>query len=309
MTAPQPVAARPEWMARAERGSATALALMSWFSLRFGRRLSRLVLPFITLYFALTASAARRASAQYLTRCLGRPAGFADVLRNIYAFAATVHDRVYLLNDRHELFDLRGEGLDLLDAHGTQRGGVFLFGAHLGSFEALRSVAREHPLLQVYMAMYPDNARRVNRALAAINPRATQHIIELGRVDAMLVMHERLQEGATVGVLADRASGADEFHRVEFLGAPAAFPSGPFRMAALLRRPVYFMTALYRGGNRYELHIELLADLSQPPAGREAAARDLLGRYVATLERHCRSAPYNWFNFYDFWDGAHAPAN
>ena len=28
-----------------------------------------------------------------------------------------------------------------------------------------------------------------------------------------------------------------------------------------------------------------------------AALRD----YVARLERLCREAPYNWFNFYDYW--------
>jgi len=26
-----------------------------------------------------------------------------------------------------------------------------------------------------------------------------------------------------------------------------------------------------------------------------------LQRYVALLESMCRDAPYNWFNFYDFW--------
>jgi predicted LPLAT superfamily acyltransferase len=24
-------------------------------------------------------------------------------------------------------------------------------------------------------------------------------------------------------------------------------------------------------------------------------------RYVTLLEQYCRSAPYNWFNFYEFW--------
>ena len=30
-------------------------------------------------------------------------------------------------------------------------------------------------------------------------------------------------------------------------------------------------------------------------------------RYVATLERLCREAPYNWFNFYDFWADDDSP--
>jgi predicted LPLAT superfamily acyltransferase len=65
---------------------------------------------------------------------------------------------------------------------------------------------------------------------------------------------------------------------------------------------VIFMTGLYRGGNRYHVVFRPLADFSQPAAGgREAAVRAAVERYVALLEEYCRSDPYNWFNFYDFW--------
>ena len=37
---------------------------------------------------------------------------------------------------------------------------------------------------------------------------------------------------------------------------------------------------------------------------RDAAVEGALRQYVATLERHCRAAPYNWFNFFDFWESA-----
>jgi predicted LPLAT superfamily acyltransferase len=32
---------------------------------------------------------------------------------------------------------------------------------------------------------------------------------------------------------------------------------------------------------------------------------EMLTRYVQALERHCRAAPYNWFNFFDFWKADH----
>jgi predicted LPLAT superfamily acyltransferase len=73
-------------------------------------------------------------------------------------------------------------------------------------------------------------------------------------------------------------------------------------MAAMLRRPVIFMTGLYRGGNRYDIHFEKLADFTQiERAERGAQVQAALARYVALLEKHCRSAPYNWFNYFDFW--------
>jgi predicted LPLAT superfamily acyltransferase len=89
---------------------------------------------------------------------------------------------------------------------------------------------------------------------------------------------------------------------VSFLGAPAYLPVGPMRVAAVLRRPVFFMLGLYRGGNRYHVVFAPLADFSTTPAAeREAAVRAAINRYAALLEKHCRSDPYNWFNFFDFW--------
>lgn len=302
--------ARPEWMQRKERGSMLWLRIMSVLSLVFGRRLSRLIVYGIAAYFMLAVPAARVASRAYLARIFGRPATRGEVYRHILSFASTIHDRVYLLNDRHDEFNLRLIGADALHALHAKDGGFFLFGAHLGSFEVMRSLARVNPDLKVSMAMYPDNARQINAALAAINPAAMQDIIALGRLDSMIAVHNRMQEGAMVGILADRASGEDAYQVVDFLGSPAHFPTGPFRMAAMLRQPVFFMAGLYLGGNRYDIHFSPIADFSQiGPRERDAAISAAITCYVAALEGHCRRAPFNWFNFFDFWNSARAEAN
>jgi predicted LPLAT superfamily acyltransferase len=71
-------------------------------------------------------------------------------------------------------------------------------------------------------------------------------------------------------------------------------PLSAFRVATALGAPVLLGLGLYRGGNRYDVHFERL----DRPGD---AAADLLARYVERLEHYCRAAPYNWFNFYDFW--------
>ena len=66
--------------------------------------------------------------------------------------------------------------------------------------------------------------------------------------------------------------------------------------------PVVLGFGLYRGGNRYELVFESFADGIEVPRGQRAAALSaLIRRYASRLETCARSAPYNWFNFYDFW--------
>ena len=300
---PQP-GDKPQWMQRKERGSFFLLQLMSRISLVFGRRLSRPVVYGIALYLLLAAPTVRQASRRYLARVLQRPANWVDLYRHILAFASTIHDRFYLLNGQADLFDIQVFGADPIAEHHAKGQGLLLFGAHMGSFEILLTHGRSNRFNSC-VAMYPENAQQLNRALAAINPQAITDIIALGQFDSMLTIHHKLETGNMVGVLADRAAGPDQYLSLPFLGAPARFPTGPFRMAAMLGHPVYFMTGRYCGANRYEVHFEPLADFAGVTRSqRGAAIHGALQQYVATLERHCKAAPYHWFNFFDFWEPA-----
>ena len=104
---------------------------------------------------------------------------------------------------------------------------------------------------------------RLNAVATGINPAVQQDIIPLGQIDSMLRVRDRLDDGTVVGILGDRTLGDERIMPVRFLGADAPLPVGPFRLAALLRRPVIFMVGLYLGGNRYEIYFEPLADFSQ----------------------------------------------
>ncbi|MFZ3175802.1 MAG: acyl-CoA synthetase [Thiobacillus sp.] len=278
------------------------LRLMAWISLRLGRAPARFVLAGVSLYFLLFAPAAKAASRAYLRRALGRAPTFADVFRHFYSFASTIHDRIFLLNGRFDLFQVEVHGEDVIRDVLSAGQGAILMGAHLGSFEVVRAIGRRQPGLRVAMVMYEENARKLNAVLAAINPAAVQDIIPLGQIDSMLRVQACLDQGMVLGVLGDRTLGGDPTLRVPFLGEDAEFPLGPMRLAAMLKRPVLFMSGLYLGGNRYAIHFERLADFSAlERSGRDAAIRGAVAAYAACLERHCRAAPYNWFNFFDFW--------
>jgi predicted LPLAT superfamily acyltransferase len=127
-------------------------------------------------------------------------------------------------------------------------------------------------------------------------------IIGLGKVDSMLKVEAALARGEFVGMLADRTIKGGGAVSCPFLGEQAAFPAGPIRIAAMLKRPIALMFGIYRGGNRYEVHFERLAG-PDPVDSRErdSMTGNLLRRYAGRLEHYCRIAPYNWFNFYDFW--------
>jgi predicted LPLAT superfamily acyltransferase len=296
-------ASRPaEWIGNRERGSRALLRIMAFLSMRLGRKLSRIPLLGIAAYFFLFGPRARRESRRYLRRALGRKPSARDRFRQILYFATTIHDRVYLINEQYETFRITIEGETLMLEQAERGTGAFLMGAHMGSFEVIGSVGRRRPGLQVSMAMYEDNARKINSILAAINPKVRPDIISLGHLDAMLKVAERLDCGAFVGLLGDRTLGEEPVHAVSILGERAYLPTGPMRAAAILRRSVIFMVGLYRGGNHYHVVFEPVADFSASSLKtRDEAVRDAVERYAALLDKYCRSDPFNWFNFFDFW--------
>jgi predicted LPLAT superfamily acyltransferase len=288
--------AREEWATRRERGALPLIRLMVWIALRVGRPAAQLLMLPVCAYFFLFSPRARAASLAYLGRVLDHAPTAADRWRHYCSFAICLLDRVLLLNGHVRLFDVTVHGEELVNAIRQRGGGGFLFGAHLGSFEVVRAVGRHVADLRPSLVMYEDNARKTNAVLNAINPALTIDIIGLGKPGSMLAVRDRLDDGGVAGILADRSLETERRLRCRFLGSDAWFPAGPFRMAMMLGRPVLLMLGLYRGGNRYDIIFETISD---DPAN--ATIEALIGHYVTRLEHHCRSAPYNWFNFYDFW--------
>lgn len=295
-------APRPEWLDRPERGSVPAMRLLLWLMRTLGPSAGRLLLYPVCAYFVLFAARARRASAGYLRRVLGRRATLAEVFRHYYAFASTIQDRAYFLAGNYHAFDvtlrISAETRALLG----QGRGCILLGSHLGSFEVLRSRGAADGVPPVNILMYVDNAAKLNSVLGALAPDIESRVIPLGSPDALLRVHECLARGEIVGMLGDRALSNERSCRCEFLGEPARFPLGPLLLAGLLQAPVVLFFGIYRGGRRYEIHLEPFADaIALDPANREPSVQPWVERYARRLEHHCRAAPYNWFNFYDYW--------
>lgn len=296
------------WQKHPERGSVFTMKLITWLSLTLGRPLGRLLLYPICAYFVIFARAGRRASRAYLSRVLDRPATLADVYRHHYYFASTLLDRAFLLAGRDEKFEVRSHGLEVMYRVIESGRGAILLGAHLGSFDLTRTLGEKRRGLVVNMMMFEENARKVNKVIDSLGGKQRMRVIPIGSVDALIQAKERLDQGQMIGILGDRVMFDDKVMRAKFLGKDAAFPAGPFLVAAALRVPVIIFSCLYRGGNRYDEYFELLAD--EVVLDRKTRAADLqvwVERYAARLEHYCRLAPYNWFNFFDFW-GSQPPA-
>ena len=290
------------WLEQRERGGLLAIRTAARILLAIDHALGRLLLYPVSLYFVVFSPRARAASRDYLGRVLGRPAGLRDITRHYLTFARTLQDRMYFLVGRTDGYNIQQHGAEAVELALAKGKGCLLLGAHLGSFEVLRVVGIRERKLPVNVLLYPDNAQSIETVVAELCPEFKQRVIPLGRPDTLLQVRDCLQRGEIVGVLGDRALRPERNARCDFLGAAASFPQGPLLIASLLETPVVLFFGLYLGGRRYALHFEPFADAIELCRGERAAAlQPWIERYAARLEHYCRHAPYNWFNFYDFW--------
>jgi predicted LPLAT superfamily acyltransferase len=159
-----------------------------------------------------------------------------------------------------------------------------------------------------------EQGARISQVLNALNPALAASIINARDAGpaVTLAIKEALDRNSIVALLADRGQPNNPVQNVNFLGSPAPLPVSPWLLAAALKVPVMLAFGLYRGGNRYDLHFEPFAESITMARDRRAEAlAGILQQFADRLAHYARLAPYNWFNFYDFWHQAQesSPAN
>lgn len=307
--------AQPQWKQRPEGGGRWPIRLIGWIGRHSPRPLTGLLLYPITLYFLCVRGVERRASRAYLGRVFARPASLWQVARHIHTFAATILDRVYLLGGRDHGYRIDSEGTEVLLQALDGGRGALLFGAHVGSFDALRAFGRQCPDIPIRVLLDVAHNRAITELLAELDPQLAAGIIDAGQDGTAIVLAiaQALEQGALVAMLVDRPAAGDAGQAAPLLGDPARFAAAPWLIAASLKVPVVLGFGLYAGPRHYRMVFEPFAQVLDIPR-RERAQRlpALIHRYADRLEQQLRRQPYNWFNFYDFWHdpsvSSHPPA-
>ncbi len=293
------------WSRAPERGAGWLVRLMLWLLRHAGWFATGIVLPGISVWFFLFSPKARAASREYLQLALGRRVRARDVLRHIHVFACAILDRTLLLTRPSGSVTMHVDGLEHVEAAVEAGHGCILLGAHLGSFAVLRGLAERCPV-PVRMLMYRENAGAFTRTMEALDPALARDVIAIGDVASMLRVHDAVAAGAIVGVLADRSPDGTKQVTVPFFGRPAPFPTGPFVLASSLGAPVLLFSAVRTGHRRYTVTFEPFAQrVTLRRTSRQADLVAVVSRYARWLEGACRAHPFNWFNFYPFWEPPH----
>lgn len=301
-------ARQSSWVELPEQGSHTLVRFLIWLTLTLGRSVGRAILFPVALYYALVLRAGPAASREYLPKVLGHPVRFGHVYRHYLTFARITLDRLFFLTDRFREFEVEIVGGDHMEALRRDGQGCILLGGHLGSFEALRSLGADEKKAPVKALYNAHNTERLDGLFERLNPAIAEQRILMRSMTSMIEAKDFIEDGGMLGILGDRSLPGGRTIAVDFLGSPAQLPVWPARFAMAIEAPVILCFALYLGGRKYRVVFEPFTEAGAfAGLERHTAVQQFVERYAGRLAHYCRLAPYNWFNFYAFWDPAPRP--
>jgi len=212
-------------------------------------------------------------------------------------FSEVIIDRFAMYAGKHFTTDV--EGYDHYKRLAAREEGFVQLSAHVGNYElaGYTLTADTKPFNALVFAgekaSVMTNRDRLfhhtNIHMIAVKSDMS-HIFEIDRV---------LQNGETVSMPADRMLGSKKSVRLPFLGKVAAFPQGPFSVAAMRGLDVLAVNVMKISWRHYTIYVTPLS--YDKTAARREQLSQLATAYVAELERIVRRYPTQWYNYYDFW--------
>jgi len=288
------------WKDNKERSSPFFLNLICWIALNLSRPFARFWLYPITFYYLITSPKVRSASFKYFERIDGFNGGLIQTAKHIFCFSAVILDRVYFLTGQNDKFEVVINNSNLIDKIIENRSGCILLGSHIGSFDVLQYLSTVYNYEPINFMMNKHHNSMITEVLNRLNPSISDSIIDIADENALFKVRDSIASGGFVGMLGDRVFGNEKQVQCRLLGGDIFIPVTPFAIADVLKVPIITFTGVYLGGNKYSIYFEELPNYGNEK--RDKIVYSQAQHYVSGFEKIIKKYPYNWFNFYDYWD-------
>ncbi len=290
-----------EWSGKSRGGAAGYLTFV--FIIKYlGVTMAYVLLSFVVIYFIPFAPKATSSVWFYSRKILGNGviASLLFLYKSYFNLGVALIDKTAVASGEYDKFRFDfHEPQEVKDVLNSKTGAVII-GAHFGNWEIgapyFDKYGKEMKVVMVdweyqKIKQILDSQKRVRSfEVISVKEGSLSHIFEI---------RDALDKGAYIAIQGDRVNAGSRGVEMDFMGSRAAFPLGPFVIAARFDVPVVFYYAIRTGYKRYLFHFELYKRGASQSAVREE--KGILESYVKGLEQVVRSAPEQWFNYFKFW--------
>jgi predicted LPLAT superfamily acyltransferase len=281
----------------------------------FGRWIFSLIMYPVALYFVLFRKSQREASHQFLVAHYRKnpsywrikPNNF-HVLLHFKSFAEVILDKMlgWLVDIKESDFVLTSPQLikELLE---DQRGQLIV-GSHFGNLEFCRGFMHRYKSKVINILLYDKHAGNFVKMMQKENQDSRLNVFQVDEFDVttIITLRNKIDAGEWVFIAGDRIplSGLKRTVDVDFMGHSAPLPIGPYMLAKALACPVKFMFAYRHKSENNKVVFDVIPVCDRLVLSRKEQLNDIrkyAQKFASRLEEHSLEAPYQWFNFYDFW--------
>lgn len=302
-------------------GNTWHFRFMLWVVCNLPLWLVELCTAVICFFFWIGAMPVRKRSRAYLARLAkiqGKRIELFGTYKHILSFALSMIEKLRGFKGALKLgvVEKQDDDLDALVEQLERGEGAFMICSHLGNMEMLRSLASfgEHHTkndFKVFPVVDFSGTSKFNDLLRELNPELMANVIDANNVgiDSAIWMKDQIANGNLIVIAGDRTSAntRGRFLETEFMGETAHFPEGAFMLASVLNAPIYFAFGIRKNdfdiSSQYEMHV-VKANTSFQCSRKEKPTKikELLNEYATLLQKLCLKHPYQWYNFYNFWN-------
>jgi len=265
----------------------------------FGLRATYGLLIFVATYFIFFKRGVYKESASYL-RLVVAPKKFTMlfcVYKHIFTFGKTLIDKwVYLY----------GTGKIKVDNTESEKiakkipveSSLIVVNAHVGGWELSASQLEKVFKKKAYILGINSEDENILRALEKDKKENAPELIAQNKDKiSTLNAYALLKKSSIVAMLGDRNFGG-RTGEVIFFGNKIQIPQSPFILAQKANVPIIQIHCMRVKSREYKMYVFDFSDLSEQGAGIEKYQQ----RYADNLEFIVKKYPYQWCNFYDFFE-------
>lgn len=214
-----------------------------------------------------------------------------SVYRNMRQFGKVIIDRFAVYGGRQ--FNITIENNKWLeDCYQSDLPLVILSG-HIGNFE-LAGYFLKPKNKQMYVVMYGgDKAVVMQNRTKFLTPNDIHLIFSQSDTNYLFEINNALANGDMLAMLADRVFGSKRTLTTNILDKDVRLPLGPFKTTLLRPANICVVFAVKTSTRDYTIYLTPI---------NATTPQELADNYAKEIDKIMRRYPYQWFNYYNFWN-------